>query len=272
MQLIAVGTSHTTDRHGSAEDLESFNYYPNLENGEQRWIEYLAEQLNVELIDMSLGGYGINTYFTRLLSVLKDNKPDIALIEMPTVRMEIYADKHQDPTITLDKEFWKYQGNVQQHIYCYTVGDTSNSVDDIKKTTKFKSINNGTDIPFTPTELDTLHSLLGKYNYNLLHTQQFAQFVAIDNWLKNFGIKTFWWSWNFPVYEYNFNYSPFDLIVPNGTTPNIEQCQFGLYATDKLNYNKQNKEHFYDGVHLNSKLWKQLVDEHFVPYLKEKIN
>jgi hypothetical protein len=72
----------------------------------------------------------------------------------------------------------------------------------------------------------------------------------IDGYLYSKNIKTFWFSWNFPIHHYE----PKQLL---GTFvhPTVFENMFTTQDTP-------------DSSHLKSVLWRSLVDDYFIPIMK----
>lgn len=246
--LLTLGTSHMTDMHYDqfGKDHAAWYNYVHYDKGEKRWVEYLADKLDYNLIDMSYGSYGIETYAQRLYSSI-DNI-DVALIEIPDYnRHEIFLGDI-DNNQSLDKNFWKSKQH-QECLYKYTTGDYNR---DHSKTYKFQTVNENLDIPLTNSMIDSAIELIALKNISLVEDKIWATITLIDGFLESKNIETYWFSWNFAIDRYN-----------------TDNLQGTVIDTEPL-FKNYDKKYFVDGAHLTSELWKELVDSKFITSMRDK--
>ena len=110
-KLFVIGTSHVADCHYDNLPKERCNVgYPNFNNGELTWPEYLGKKLNREVDNCGINSYGIDTYFCRILNIVRNNNKDIEfLIEIPSAgRYELYLNNayYIRNSIYDEKDFW----------------------------------------------------------------------------------------------------------------------------------------------------------------------
>jgi hypothetical protein len=244
--LLTVGTSHMTDMHYNQswhnDDLKKA--YVHYDKGELRWTEYLANKLNLRLLDLCHGSYGIDTYTQRVFAGSADS--DVALLEIPDHnRFEIFLNQSQSEE-SLTQEFWTTDLH-KKYIYKYTSGDYGQ---DHTKSQKFKYVNQDNDFPITKQVIDNAIELTAYNNTRFQQDRIWSVINMIDGYLYSKNIKTFWFSWNFPIHHYE----PKQLL---GTFvhPTVFENMFTTQDTP-------------DSSHLKSVLWRSLVDDYFIPIMK----
>tara|TARA_B110001454_G_scaffold97440_1_gene92230 strand:- start:151 stop:948 length:798 start_codon:yes stop_codon:yes gene_type:complete len=262
--ILILGTSHTTDMHAYQSDkIEAGNYYCKFQDGELTWPEYISSKLNMNPIDISLGGIGIETYATRMLSIKDDY--DVALIEMPShYRHELYIEQNKidyKRNYLLDSEFWSGDGPWSEEVIRYNVSDY-----DCGEVTlgKIDRVNNKAKIPLSVTDFKTSIENIAKHNEYLQYDKIYATMTMINGYLKSKQVLPIWFSWNFEFEEYDLT----DFIVVN---EQIFDGTFKDYVRDHLKYNHDDVNYFGDGCHLNSVFWRNLVDDFFIDFIKRRI-
>ena len=240
--LLTLGTSHMTDMHYDAfgKDHPAWNSYVHYDKGEKRWVEYLADRLNYNLIDRSLGSFGISTYPQRLLSAI--DKIDVALIEIPDYnRHEIFlGDTNNNDS--LQKKFWNTNVH-ESYIYKYGSGDYNT---DHRTKKKFIKVNKYPQLKLTSKMIDNSIEITALTNISLVEDKIWSAIVMMDGYLKSKKIETYWFSWSFPIEKYDTSVLHGKIINKNPLIKNYDS---------KL---------LVDSTHLTSKLWKELVDSKFI--------
>ncbi len=247
--LLTLGTSHMTDMHYDqfGKDHSAWNSYVHYDKGEKRWVEYLAEKLNYNLIDMSIGSFGIDTYPQRLLSAV--DKADVALIEIPDYnRHEIFLGD-TDNNDSLQKKFWDVKDVREAYVYKYTSGDYNT---DHTKNKKFIKVNKDAELKLTSKMVDNSIELTALTNVSLVEDKIWSTIVMMDGYLNSKGIETYWFSWNFSIERYDTSILYGNIIDKSPLFKNYDR---------KL---------FVDGAHLISELWKELVDSKFIKFMENK--
>lgn len=244
--LLTVGTSHMTDMHYDQswhnDDLK--NAYVHYDKGELRWTEYLAKKLKWDLVDLSIGSYGINTYTQRIYAGAEI--AHVALVEIPDYnRYEIFLNKTTTEQ-SLQRQFWATDEH-KKYIYKYTSGDYNENHSALPK---FKYVNENTDLPLTKKVVNNAIELTAYDNQRFLEDKIWSTISMIDGYLYSKNIKTFWFSWNYPIYAYDYQNLKGTLIMDSPLNKN--------YSSDQIP----------DGAHLKSSLWKELVDDLFIPKMR----
>lgn len=265
LNLTAIGTSHTADSHfvGWRTGLEHYDQYVDHENGGKIWTKYLCDNLDLDFTDMSVCGIGADTYPSRVISCYK--QADVVLIELPTrdrYQLYIEQDRDYDYGELFEQSFWQ---NDNWEASIYNLSMSLDLVPSISQTNKFKRINDNAYIPLEKQEIKTYINLMHKMNNATKLDLVYANCVMVNGFLKSQNILPIWFSWNFPLFRYNFD----DFVLVNNQINNRSLCDV---VEQDWGFSKDNPMHFADDTHLNSKYWKQLVDTYFLEFVKDKIN
>ena len=259
--ILVIGTSHTTDRHAYQEENSVKQYYCKFEEGEKTWPEYLASKLNMNIIDIAIEGIGIETYASRILSIKDTYK--VALLEMPDhYRHEMYVEQNINykSNYLFNYSFWKEQ-HFKDEIIRYNPSDY-----DCDKTTmkKINRANKNATQPLTLNDFQASIRNIVRHNEYLQNDKIYATMSMINGYLKSQKVLPVWFSYNFEIGDYEFK----DFMSIN------KQIGKSIkdYVQEDLNYNLNDTNYAGDGIHLNSNYWRQLVDNLFVNFIKEKIN
>ena len=104
--IFVIGTSHTADvNHDGHHEVG----YPKHHLNEDTWPEYLGKQLNCNVINAGICAYGEDSYFPRILNIIKHNKNVEFLIEIPTPgRFEIFFNSsfYKKNSMMDESDFW----------------------------------------------------------------------------------------------------------------------------------------------------------------------
>ena len=265
LNLTAIGTSHTADSHFVQwrTGLEHYDQYVDFENGGKIWTKYLCDKLDLDFTDMSICGIGADTYPSRVISCYK--QADVVLIELPTrdrYQLYIEQDRDYDYGELFEQSFWQ-NDNWEDSVYNLSM--SLDLIPSISQTIKFKRINNNAYIPLEKQEIKTYINLMHKMNNATKLDLVYANCVMVNGFLKSQNILPIWFSWNFPLFRYNFD----DFVLVNNQINNRSLCDV---VEQDWGFSKDNPMHFADDTHLNSKYWKQLVDTYFLEFVKDKIN
>ena len=263
--LLVVGTSHTTDNHQNQvhDGLEAARYaYPNIENGEKTWTQYLCNILNLNIVDLSIGSFGINTYIPRIVSSFKDCQ--YALLEIPSCgryEIAIEQNKDYDASYFLDKTFWQNE-LWKDELYRLTSAD---AYEDHASKDKFHSVNKNASIKIDSKSLQSFLEVQALapnvYNEDMIY----SNVIAIDGFLKHNNIIPFWFSFN------NNNIIQYDYSSINCVNSAIDMLSIKNYMKQNYNLDEDNQDHYADECHMNSVYWRYLVDTMFVKYMREKL-
>ena len=240
--LLTLGTSHMTDMHYDqfGKDHLAWNSYVHYDKGEQRWVEYLAEKLNYNLLDISKGSFGIDTYPQRLLGAV--HLADVALIEIPDYnRNEIFLGDI-DNNKSIDIDFWKTDLH-KKYVYKFSSGDYQQSHSSTKK---FKIVNKDLEIKLTNNMIDNAIELTALRNISLVEDKIWSTIVLMDGYLKSKNIETYYFSWNFNINRYN------------------TEILYGKIINNDPLVTNYNRKYLVDGAHLTSELWKELINSKFL--------
>ena len=262
--VLVVGTSHTTDKHAYYEK-DGQKYYCKYKEGELTWSQYLANKLNMNHIDCAIGGFGIETYATRILSITDDY--DIALLEIPDYyRNELYVEQENityKPNYLLDNEFWKDNEIKKyfQEVVRYNPSDY-----DCNKTTinKINRVNKNAVQPLTLEDFKASIRNTVRHNEHLQNDKIYAKITMINGYLKSKKVLPIWFSYQFELPAYDQT----DFIIVNDQ---IEFKTIKDYVKNNLKYDFNDVNYAGDGVHLNSNHWRKLVDDLFVNFIKRRM-
>lgn len=272
-KLLAIGTSHTTDAHRDQEwhNDDCLNGYVDLKAGELPWTGYLAQQLGMHHDTVAIGGLGIDTYFARLVSNFDNH--DYVLIEMPSInRYELYLNE-SNLGQSLQKEFWK-DGAYKDFLYSYNVSDAKLSSEDIRSLKKFNRVNKKSELPLLEHEVELITKLSIKYNESMIFDASYCKMLMINEWIKSKGAIPVWFNWNFATEQYlNYDFTGFYIVntMWEGAVTMRERLRYDYNLSPKI-FNNKCPSLLPDGTHLSSKLWRQEVDNYFVPFMEKLIN
>jgi len=264
--FVAIGTSHTQEMHTHQGSNDYSAYYVDWKN-EQRWSEYLSKKLDYQnYYNRAIGSYGIETYPARFVSVVTDLSPDFVLIEIPSYdryEVAIHHDEYCSGDILLDEHWLEpnelgYVGNgkYKPSTYLYKInnGDT-----DINPSNLEKFQNLSTKIPASILQQSTR---LNVYRNKLYYEDQIISMcLIISGYLDNQKIDHAFFNFNCEV----------DKSIISKYNINYVNKQIGYKSIyDYINKNFDDKDYYADSVHLNSKHWKQIVDDVFIPYFESR--
>ena len=260
--ILIIGTSHTTDKHYDySPEVEAGNYYPNYNKGEELWTEYLCSKLSLNPINLAIGGFGIETYAARIHSVKEEY--DIALIEMPNnARHELYIEQkgvEYKPNY-LFENFWSDK-LYKNEILKFNASDYDLTNVTVKKINR---INKNAEIPIPIEDFKANVRNTARHNEHLQNDNIYATITLINGYLKSKKVLPIWFSYNFDIDNYNFD----DFILVN---KELNYPTFLDYVRFELGYKEDDMNYFGDGSHLNSKFWRNLVDDFFVDFIKRRI-
>lgn len=276
--ILVIGTSHTVDKGYVL--YPDKKYYCNYQDGELRWTEYLASKLNMNLIDMAVPGYGIETYAPRILSV-EDNY-SVALIEMPSNhRHELYVEQKNENykrNYLFNIEFWAEIENRKSKSFSMDEVVRYNGGDDILNDTtknKLERVNNGAEIPLPVEDFEASIRNIVRHNQFLLDDKIYATMVMINGYFKSKKVLPIWFNYDFGYRDVTDdkkaeagNYDFTDFIMVNSQ---IGFRELLGYVQDNMGYLIKNDVNYCaDGTHLNSIHWRTLVDELFVKFINKR--
>ena len=250
---LVLGTSHTQDYIDFMEVCADYNAV-----GEQRWVEYFCEKVNRSIIKRCSGSLSIETYAPRVLSV-KENY-DIALIEIPSCgRYEIWIERNtKSKKQMFTEEFWKDTNSYKHDLLYFGNGDLSLS--DITLT-KIKNVNTDANLYLQVNDFKSYMNVKALESDHTQHDRIYAEVCMLDGYFKSKNIVPIWFSWNFPTYGYDW--TEINLVNSQCKNQSLED-----HCNRILKWDMDSKEYVADGVHLNRKHWKTLVDMYFVEYTK----
>jgi hypothetical protein len=275
-KIIAIGTSHTTDRHWDQKinDGACQKYYVNYHE-ENTWPEYLGDKLHTQTLNYGLGGLSIGTYYSRIIanhSLLKNN---IALLEIPSenrfehpLNEELYNNFDcytqnfwEDPLTSIE-----FVPHYRYTLYRYSWADIDQ---DHSKFKKFHYINKFAKSKISSKELDNSFGITADYNIKYLQDNIISQCIVIDGFLKNNNVIPVWFSYNFPIEIYSDQLKHLNVINTCIDNQSILDHFLQQVNIPSQRIAKKNIEWFADGTHLNSHLWRELVDELFVDFIEQ---
>jgi len=255
--FVVLGTSNVQEKH--APQYVQRGYYVNPKK-DKRWPEVFSDKLGyTNHTNCGVNGMGISTYYPRLLSIVNELNPNFLLIEIPCQgRWEISFDNNQYNSGDIyTNDHWK---NLiyQTHLYLYNNGDIGI---DPKNTDKFQKLDNK-QIP--ASVLKDAISLQLYYNQTYYDDLIFSQVIIISEYLKNKKIPFAWFNYNFGIDVDMFRKYNIECINRIINYQKLEDYVIENYSPDP------DVGFCADGGHLNSKYWRMLVDDVFIPYFKNR--
>jgi hypothetical protein len=262
--IMIIGTSHTTDEHAyqlddNLDTTELQKQYCLYEDGAQTWTEYLVETLNMNAVNIAVGGIGIDTYTPRILSVKDDY--NIALLEIPSRnRHELYVQQDNENYMRnylFDSDLWQDMSFADE-IVRFSTSDYRCANTTINKISR---VNERASYPLSKSDFKASIRNKMRHNNHLLDDNIYGTITMINGYLKSKNVVPIWFSYDFDLKGYDFK----DFMLIN------EQIEFKTIK-EYLQYDSKNKDFFGDGIHLNSKYWRKLADDLFVNFIERKKN
>ena len=242
------------------------DYYVDWTN-KPRWSEYLSKKLGYQnYYNRGRGSYGIQTYPARLVSIVNNLKPNFVLVEIPSYdRYEIAIEdnKYCSGDILSDDHWIEYgeHGYAKNkkcvpgtYLYRINNGDT-----DVDPTSLEKFQELSTKIPASILQQSTR---LNVYRNKLYYEDQtLSMCLLISGYLTNQKIDHAF---------FNFN-SKIDKSIISKYNINYVNKQIGYKSIyNYINKNRNDKNYYADGTHLNSEHWIKIVDDVFIPYFESR--
>lgn len=257
--LAVIGTSHVCDDHSNEDQLR----YNSLAS--DSWPYYLAKQAGFDQgFNLGLTGFGIDTYFTRVESMLDNYDVDTVLLEIPCYgRNHLMLNEEQYQfNDYLNKEWVDHSGQDLIRNYMINFG----GADNLKhprtraKIDRFnKKLSSGNKLPYYLFE--NFFELAVSFNYKLEDDMIRIKCKTLDSYLKSKGINTVWFNFDGSRRFVDDKEISQKILGGRRLIDHVEQ-QYG--------WNIKNKDDYADGIHLNSKKWRTLVDDHFLDILTRK--
>lgn len=262
-KFVAIGTSHTQEKCRSNIDTDHYVDWKN----EQRWSEYLSTKLGYKsYYNRALGSYGIQSYPARIISVVKDINPDFILLEIPSrdrYEFAVEDNRYQSGDVLNDKHWIEYNEKgynedqiFSQEDYLYKInnGDTDINPIKLEKFQKFKN-----QLPASILQQSTRINVYRNKGY--YEDQLFSVCVLISGYLDSKNIDHTW---------FNFSSSIDKSIISKYNIKCINKQIGYKNIRDYINKSQNDKNYYADGKHLNSKHWKKIVDDIFIPYFENR--
>lgn len=259
--LVVIATSHGCD------NFSEFPEYYNHTKPENGWVYYLGQRAGFsQTVNLSLEGYGIDTYYTRIKHAIYNYNIDTMLLEIPsTTRFDLpvgldFADEEYlnlDWVVDVASLTETQQHRIKNYILNFAPMDhisdprTKRKIDQINKTSKL--------VRLTLTDLKKYLDINEHLNLNFISSNIKIQCEMIDQYIKSHNIRPIWF--NFSANTYQFD--SLECIPSN-------KIALNQLASQKYGWHSYQKDHYADGWHLNSDKWRTLVDDFFVEVLTRK--
>ena len=293
--FVAIGTSHVHENFANSNSLNKednfcineysnqrinkFDYYIDCAK-EKTWSNVLSDKLGYQnYFNKGLGGYGINTYSLRVIEIVKNINPDMLLLEIPCYgRFEVALDttlyKHKD---AFTNNYWHLDNKKQLEKYLYSYGPGDTGLDPMNFE-KFKNLDIVKMKGLSSKSIKSLTSLNVYLNREYYIDFIFSQVIMISNYLEYNKINYAWFNYDFqPNININSNSKTdfeFDInLFRHYNVKCVNEIINNKTLSDYVvkNYKPNLETRFLaDGMHLDSKYWRMLVNDVFIPYFESR--